>query len=60
VHENALEVEEYLMMKRVLQKPHKEIKEPAQRNTLFITICKIKGCCKLIIDSGSTDNLVST
>jgi hypothetical protein len=48
-------------MKRILLKPHKEIKEPAQRKTLFRTVCKSKGkCCKLIIDSGSTDNLVST
>jgi predicted DsbA family dithiol-disulfide isomerase len=61
VHENAPEVGESLMMKRILLKPHKEIKEPAQRKTLFRTVCKSKGkCCKVIIDSGSTDNLVST
>jgi hypothetical protein len=49
------------MMKRILLKPHKEIKEPKQRKTLFRTVCKTKGkYCKVIIDSGSTDNLVST
>ena len=27
---------------------------------LFRTVCKVKGkCCQLVIDSGSTDNLVS-
>jgi hypothetical protein len=61
VHENVPEVGESLMMKRILLKPHKEIKEPAKRKTLFRTIYKSKGkCCKVIIDSGSTDNLVST
>ena len=39
----------------------KEAGEPAQRKNLFRTTCKSKGkCCKVIIDSGSTDNLVST
>jgi hypothetical protein len=48
------------MMNIILLKPHKEIKEPAHRKILFRTIYKIKGkCCKLIIDGGSTDNLVS-
>jgi hypothetical protein len=51
VHENVPEVGESLMMKRILLK----------RKTLFRTVCKRKGkCCKVIIDSGSTDNLVST
>jgi hypothetical protein len=60
-HEDAPEVGESLLMKRVLLKPNKEIQEPAQRKTLFRTTCKTKGkCCKVIIDSGSTDNLVST
>ena len=28
---------------------------------MFNTFCKVEGkCCKLIVDSGSTDNLVST
>lgn len=62
MHENSPKVGEYLLMKRVLLKPHKEIKELAQRMTFFIFFCKIiKGkCCKLIIYSGSTDNFVST
>ena len=60
VHENVPKFEDYLMMKRILLKPHKEIKELEQRKTLFKTVCKIK-CkyCKVIIDSGSTNNLVS-
>ena len=32
-----------------------------QRKNWFRTTCKSKGkCCKVIIDSGSTDNIVST
>ncbi|KAH9315271.1 hypothetical protein KI387_023898 [Taxus chinensis] len=47
-------------MKRVLLKPNKEAMEPPQRKNLFRTRCKSKGkCCKVVIDSGSTDNLVS-
>ena len=35
--------------------------EPIQRRILFKSVCKVEGnCCKLIVDSGSTDNLVST
>jgi hypothetical protein len=35
--------------------------ELVQRRDLFRTVCKAKGkCCKVVIDSGSTDNLVST
>jgi hypothetical protein len=49
------------MMRKVLLKPEKEAKEPVQRNSLFRTACKTKDrVCKVIIDSGSTDNLVST
>jgi hypothetical protein len=49
------------MMKRILVKPNKLIKEPAKRKKLFRTICKTKfKCCKVIIDSGSIDNFVST
>ena len=34
--------------------------EPEQRRSLFRTRCKCEGkCCDVIIDSGSTDNLVS-
>jgi hypothetical protein len=48
-------------MKRVLIKSEKEAKEPTQRKSLFRTVCKSRGkCCKVVIDSGSTDNLVST
>lgn len=61
VHENALEVGESLIMKRILLKSAKENKEPSQRKTLFKIIYKSKGkCCKIVIDSGSTDNMVST
>jgi hypothetical protein len=50
-----------LMMRKVLLKPEKEAKEPMQRNILFGTASKTKDrVCKVIIDSGSTDNLVST
>lgn len=49
------------MMKKFLLKPQKVVQEPSQRRNLFRTICKEKGkCCKLIINNGSTDNLVST
>ena len=48
-------------MNKVLLKQGKEIVEPAQRKNLFMTVCKIQGkSCQLIVDSGSTDNLVST
>lgn len=37
------------------------MQEPSQRNNLLRNMCKEKGkCCKLIIDNGSIDNLVST
>ena len=49
------------MMNKVLLKPKKEQAEPAQRKSLFRTTCKVQGkCCKMVIDSGSTDNIVST
>jgi hypothetical protein len=49
-----------LLLKRLLLKPSKEIIEQIQRKSLFRTTCKSKGkCCKIIIDGGSTDNLVS-
>ncbi|KAH9292214.1 hypothetical protein KI387_042602, partial [Taxus chinensis] len=58
--ENIPEDGESLLMKRVLLKPNKEAMEPPQRKSLFRTRCKSKGkCCKVVIDSGSTDNLVS-
>ena len=50
-----------LVVNKVLLKQTKEVTEPTQRKTLFRSICKVQGkCCQLIIDSGSTDNLVST
>ncbi len=59
--ENSLETGEALVLHKVLLKPVKEITDQTQRKALFRTVCKSRGkCCKLIIDSGSTDNLVST
>jgi len=58
--ENTPETGEALVLNKVLLKPAKEIAEPDQRKALFRTVCKSQGkCCKLIIDSGSTDNLVA-
>eukprot|EP00253_Pinus_taeda_P008970 PITA_08970 len=58
--ENAPETGEALVLNKVLLKPAKEVVEPDQRKALFRTICKSRGkCCKLIINSGSTDNLVA-
>ena len=49
------------MMKKFLLKPEKENVEPSQRKYLFKTMCKVKEkCFKMVIDSGSTNNLVST
>jgi hypothetical protein len=49
-----------LMLRKVLLKPKTEVEKPVQRNNLFRTACKTKDkVCKVIIDSGSTDNLVS-
>ena len=48
------------MMRKVLLKPKAEVKKPVQRNNLFRTTCKTKDrVCKVIIDNGSTNNLVS-
>jgi hypothetical protein len=50
-----------LMMRKVLLTPEKEVEDTAQRNRLFRTACKTKDRkCKVIVDSRSTDNLVST
>jgi hypothetical protein len=50
-----------LMLRKVLLKPEAEVEKSVQRNNLFRTTCKTKDkVCKVIIDSGSTDNLVST
>jgi hypothetical protein len=49
-----------LMMRKVLLKPEKEEENPTQRNSLFRTACKTKDrVCKVIVESGSTDNIVS-
>ena len=49
------------MMRKVLLNPEKEIEDSVQRTKLFRTACKTKDrVCNMIIDSGSTDNLVST
>jgi hypothetical protein len=49
-----------LMLRKVLLKQEAEVEKPVQRNNLFRTACKTKDrVCKVIIDSGSTDNLVS-
>jgi hypothetical protein len=50
-----------LTVHKVLLTPEKEVEDTAQRTRLFRTTCKSKGWkCKVIVDSGSTDNLVST
>jgi hypothetical protein len=49
------------MMRKVLLTPEKEVEDIAQRSRLFRTACKTKDRkYKVIVDSGSTDNLVST
>jgi hypothetical protein len=49
------------MMKKVLLNPEPKVENPVQRNSLFRTTCKTKDkVCKVIINSGRTDNLVST
>lgn len=59
--EESPKVGESLLLKRVFLKVEKETGELAQRKSLFRTTCKCKGkCCKVIIDSGSINNLVST
>jgi hypothetical protein len=49
------------MMRKILLKPEKEIENPVQRNSLFKTSCKAKDrVCKVILESGSKNNIVST
>jgi hypothetical protein len=49
------------MLRKVILRPQLEIENLVQRNNLFRTTCKMKDrVCKVIIDSGSTKNLVST
>eukprot|EP00253_Pinus_taeda_P019292 PITA_19292 len=58
--ENAPETGEALVLHKVLLKRVDESIEQTQWKDLFRTVCKSQGkCCKIIIDSGSTDNLVS-
>jgi hypothetical protein len=50
-----------LMLRKVLLNLEEEVERSVQRNNLFKTTCKTKDkVCKVIIDSGSTKNLVST
>eukprot|EP00253_Pinus_taeda_P021135 PITA_21135 len=59
--ENVEEIGEALVLNKVLLKLAKETIEQTQRKALFWIVCKSHGkCCKLIIDSGSIDNLVAT
>lgn len=53
------EMGENLMIKRTLLKEPVKTEVP-QRKALFRVNCKIKGkVCKVVIDLGSTDNIVS-
>jgi hypothetical protein len=48
------------MMQKVLLTPEKEVESSFQRTRIFRTACKTKDrVCKVIVDSGSMDNLVS-
>jgi hypothetical protein len=48
------------MLRKVLLKPEAKVEKPVQRNILFRKTYKTKDrVCKVIIDSGSNDNLVS-
>jgi hypothetical protein len=50
-----------LTVHKVLLNLEKEVEDTAQRCRLFRTTCNTKGWkCKVIVDIGSTDNLVST
>ena len=58
---NPPEDGEALLLKRVMVKTEKQVHEPVQTKSMFRTRRKSQGkCCKMVIDSGSTDNLVST
>jgi hypothetical protein len=49
-----------LGMHKILLTPEKEVESAVQRSILFRTACTTKDRkCKVIVDSGSTDNLVS-
>jgi hypothetical protein len=48
-----------MMLRKILLEPKAEIENPMKRNSLFRTTYKAKDkVCKVIIDSGSTNNLV--
>lgn len=58
-HLVSLEVGESLMLRKQMLKTYKG-KEPMQRRALFRTTCKRKGkVCKVVIDSGCIENIVS-
>jgi hypothetical protein len=60
VEAEYVEGERLLMMRKVVLTPEKEVENPVQRNNLFRTACKTKDrVCKVIVDNGSTDNIVS-
>jgi hypothetical protein len=49
------------MMRKVLLTPEKVVENSVQRNRLFRIASKTKDwACKVIVDGGNTDNLVST
>ena len=49
------------MLNRFLVKLENQVHEPTQRKGLFRKRCKSQGkCSKMVIDSGSRHNLVST
>jgi hypothetical protein len=61
VEAEDVEAERSLVTRKVLLTPKKEAENPVQRNSLFWTACKTKDrVCKVIMDSGSTYNLIST
>jgi hypothetical protein len=60
VEAKGAEDERSLMSMKVLLKPEEEFEKSMKRNSLFRTTCKTKDrVCKVIIESGSTNNLVS-
>jgi hypothetical protein len=61
VETEAVEGGRNLMMRKFLINPKKEAKELVQRMNFLRIACKTKDIvCKMIIDSGSIDNIVST
>jgi hypothetical protein len=50
-----------LMMRKFLLTPEKEVENSVRRTILFRIACKTKDrVCKVIVDSGSTNNIIST